>query len=47
VHRLADLFYDGSRERLLTELLSDRRLRPPELQRLRRLLDERLGGTRS
>ena len=44
LHRLTDLFYNGSRELLLTELVTDRRLRAPELQRLRRLLDERLKG---
>jgi BlaI family penicillinase repressor len=42
LHRLTDLFYDGSRELLLTQLVSDRRLRGPELLRLRLLLDERL-----
>jgi len=42
LHRLTDLFYNGSRALLLTELVSDRRLRGPELQRLRQLLDERL-----
>jgi BlaI family transcriptional regulator, penicillinase repressor len=42
LNRLANLLYSGSRELLLTELVSDRRLRTTELQRLRRLLDERL-----
>ena len=42
LHRLTGLFYNGSRVLLLTELVSDRRLRAPELQRLRLLLDERL-----
>ena len=46
LHRLTDLFYSGSRELLLTELVGDRRLRAPELQRLRLLLDERLKGNR-
>jgi len=44
LRRLIDLFYGGSRDLLLTELVSDRRLRRSELQRLRRLLDERLKG---
>jgi predicted transcriptional regulator len=42
LHRLIDLLYGGSRELLLTELVSDRRLRATELQRLRRLLDQRV-----
>ena len=46
LHRLTDLLYNGSRALLLTELVSDRRLRAPELQRLRLLLDERLKGSR-
>lgn len=42
LHRITDLLYEGSRELLLTELLSDRRLTQATLQRLRRLLAERL-----
>ena len=43
LHRLTDLLYDGSRELLLTELVSDRRVPVRTLERLRRVLDERLG----
>jgi len=42
LQRLTDLMYEGSRELLLTRLVSDRRLPPATLERLRRLLDERL-----
>ncbi len=44
LRRLTDLMYEGSRELLLTQLVSDRRLPPRTLERLRRLLDERLKG---
>lgn len=46
LHRLTDVLFGGSRELLLTELVSDRRLNTMELRRLRRLLDERLRGKR-
>jgi BlaI family penicillinase repressor len=46
LHRLIDLFYGGSRDLLLAELVTDRRLRAPALQRLRLLLDERRHGAR-
>lgn len=39
---LADVLFDGSTELLLTELVSDRKLSALTLQRLRRMLDERL-----
>jgi len=42
LRRLVDLMYEGSRELLLTHLVSDRRLSPRTVSRLRRLLDERL-----
>jgi predicted transcriptional regulator len=42
LRRLTALMYEGSRELLLTQLVSDRRLPPGTLQRLRRLLEERL-----
>lgn len=42
LHRITDQLFDGSRELLVSELVSDRRLSPKTLQRLRRLLDERL-----
>jgi len=42
LQRLTDLMYEGSRELLLTRLVSDRRLPPATLERLRRLLEERL-----
>lgn len=44
LRRLTDLMYEGSRELLLTQLVSDRRLSPRTLERLRRLLNERLKG---
>ena len=37
-----DKIFDGSTELLLTQLVSDRKLDPDELRRLRSLLDERL-----
>lgn len=44
LRRLTDVLYGGSRELLLTQLVSDRGLRPAELKRLRLLLDQRLKG---
>lgn len=41
LHRITDLLYDGSRELLLTELVSDHRIPASTLERLRRLLDVR------
>lgn len=40
--RITQRLYEGSRELLLTELVSDRRLSSKLLARLKRLLDERL-----
>ena len=40
--RVLDKIFDGSTELLLTQLVSDRKLDPDELRRLRSLLDERL-----
>jgi BlaI family penicillinase repressor len=42
--RLVDKLFDGSPELLLTQLVSDRRLSPPEIRRLRKILDLRLKG---
>jgi len=42
LRRLTDLMYEGSRELLVTQLVSDRRLSAKTLERLRRLVDERL-----
>jgi predicted transcriptional regulator len=44
LRRLTNLLYNGSRELLLTELVSDRRLRTSDLQRLRILVDAQLKG---
>lgn len=44
-HLMAKLF-DNSPERLLTHLVSERGLSRAEIRRLKRLLDERLGGDR-
>ena len=44
VRRLVGKIFSGSPEALLTQLVSDRNLSDEELTRLRRLLDERLGG---
>lgn len=43
VRRMVRKLFRGRPELLLTQLVSDRDLSEPELQRLRRLLDERLG----
>jgi BlaI family transcriptional regulator, penicillinase repressor len=40
--RLVETLFGGSPERLVAQLVSDRRLDPGELRRLKRLLDERL-----
>ncbi len=40
--RMVEKLFDGSPELLLTQLVSDRKLSPPEIRRLRRILDERL-----
>ena len=44
LERLTDKLFSGSREMLLTQLVSDRELSPEELERLRALLDERARG---
>lgn len=41
--RLVDRVFGGSAELLLTQLVSERDLSEAELERMRRLLDERLG----
>ncbi len=40
--RIRDAVYHGSAERLFAQLVSDRRLKPAELERMRRLIEERL-----
>jgi predicted transcriptional regulator len=42
LRRLRRKVFDGSAERLLTQLVSDRDLTAEDLRRMRRLLDERL-----
>lgn len=44
LRRLVGKLFAGSPELLLTQLVSDRELSEEELQRLRRLLDQRLAG---
>ena len=44
LRRMLDKLFDGSPELLLTQLVSDRKLSPDELRRLRKVLDERLKG---
>ena len=41
--RIRDAIYQGSAEWMFAHLVSDRKLKPDELQRMRRLLNERLG----
>src|SRR5688572_17822314 len=40
--RMVDKLFDGSPELLLTQLVSDRRLSPQEIKKLRKILDQRL-----
>lgn len=40
--RLVDKLFDGSTERLMTHLVKERSVKPDELRRLRKLLDEKL-----
>lgn len=42
--RMLDTIFGGSSERLLTQLVSERKLSAKELRRLRKLLDERLAA---
>ena len=42
LNRLVDKVYQGSRAMLMAELLSDERVSPSELRRMRELLDKRL-----
>ena len=42
--RLVDRLFGGSPELLLTQLVSERDLSEAQLERMRRLLDEKLGG---
>lgn len=42
INRLLEKVYQGSRELLLTQLVSDKRVSEEELRRLRKLIDERL-----
>lgn len=43
ISRIRDAIFQGSSERLLAQLVSDRDVPRAELERMRRLLDERLG----
>jgi predicted transcriptional regulator len=40
--RMVDKLFDGSPELLLTQLVSDRKLSPRDIRRLRKILDQRL-----
>ena len=40
--RMVEKLFDGSPELLLTQLVSDRKLSPQDIRRLRRILDQRL-----
>ena len=42
--RMVDKLFDGSPELLLTQLVSDRKLSPEDIRRLRKILDQRLKG---
>lgn len=42
--RMVEKLFDGSPELLVTQLVSDRKLSPLEIRRLRKILDERLKG---
>jgi predicted transcriptional regulator len=42
LRRMVDKMFAGSPELLLTQLVSDRRLKPEEIRRLQRLLSQRL-----
>jgi len=42
--RMVEKLFDGSPELLLTQLVSDRKLSPQEIRRLRKILDQRLKG---
>ncbi len=46
LRRIVGKIFAGSPEALLTQLVADRRLTDAQLERMRRLLDERLGGGR-
>lgn len=47
ISRIRDAIFQGSAERLLAQLVSDRDMPRDELERMRRLLDERLGNDAS
>jgi BlaI family penicillinase repressor len=42
--RMVDKLFDGSPELLLTQLVSDRKLSPQDIRKLRKILDQRLKG---
>ena len=44
ISRIREAIFHGSAERLLAQLVSDRDMPREELERMRRLLDERLGA---
>jgi predicted transcriptional regulator len=41
---MVEKLFDGSPELLLTQLVSDRKLSPQDIRRLRKILDQRLKG---
>jgi predicted transcriptional regulator len=43
LRRILDTMFAGSPERLLAQFVSDRRIDPDRIRRLRNVLDERLG----
>ncbi len=47
ISRIREAIFQGSSERLLAQLVSDRDVPRAELERMRRLLDERLGDERT
>jgi predicted transcriptional regulator len=44
--RIREAIFQGSAEMMFAQLVSDRKLKTEELERMRRLLDERLKGSR-
>ena len=44
LNRMMEKLFDGSPELLLTQLVSDRKLSPQDIRRLRKILDQRLKG---
>jgi predicted transcriptional regulator len=46
IGRIREAIFQGSAEMMFAQLVSDRKLKTEELERMRRLLDERLKGSR-